>query len=96
MTFMAVMLNWSEALSSLSLCRLQLTWGFIVSEQPVAHPSERPAEAGSRPAELCIWSTDAAGLPSASILILMLSTSQLAGNLSEMQYIALRSHCEHR
>lgn len=61
--------------SHLSPRRLQLSRGFIVSQQPAGYPSQRPAEAGTRPAGLCIRTTDAAGLPFASILILVLSTS---------------------
>lgn len=82
------MLNWSEAWSVFSPCRLQLTRGFVVAQQPAGHPSQRPAEAGSCPAGLCINTTDAAGLPYASILTLMFRPTQQASNLSEMQFIA--------
>ena len=70
----------------LSPCRLQLIWGFIVTQQPAGHPSERPAKADTHPSGFCIWITDTVGLSSASIFILMFRTSQQAGRLSAMQF----------
>lgn len=53
------------------LCRLPLSRGFVVTQQPDGCPSQRLAETGTCPVGLCIWARLFAELPSASVGVLM-------------------------